>query len=153
MGIGTVTRYEKFPGISQEAAGFKWTDATAGAYMFGLVTSSYTPSVDHATAADFGANIITSGDGLPINCNSRVVNYTPADDKTWYSSASANFGNTVTITAKYLVCMMPVTAGTYANTAKLCWYVDLNVGAGLSYSRTAQSYIIDPPTNGWFSIP
>lgn len=151
MAVGALVRYEKFPGIMLENAGRKWAETTAGAFMFGLASSSYTPDTAHATAVEVTGFLL--GQAAPIVVANRSVVYTPANDKTWYASDPANFGATVTITAKYLLCLMPVTPGTYDTTAKLCWYMDLNVGAGLSLSSTNSDFIINMPANGWFSIP
>lgn len=152
MAFGALVRYNKFPGISQEDNQYEWADSSAGAYMFGLVGASYTPDAAHITAADLGANLITTGDGSPINVTGRAVVYT-SDGKCWFNSAAANFGSAVTITAKYIVCMMPVATGVHAGTSKLCWYMDMNVGAGLTVSSTSSTFVINPPANGWFSIP
>lgn len=150
MALGTVDNYNQMASILLANANRDWDNATAGSNMFVLATSSYTPSASHTTGADLGANVITSGDGAPINVTAPSV--TQVGSSAWLASGEANFGSAVTITAKYLICVQPVTAGTYASTAKLLWYVDLNVGAGLSLSSTSSEYRILQPTNGWIDF-
>jgi hypothetical protein len=150
MALGTVDNYNQMLDVLMSDVNRNWDDATAGSNMFVLATSAYTPVATHTTGADLGANVITSGDGAPINVPSPAVNQLVA--ATWLTSGNADFGSTVTITAKWLICVQPVTAGTYASTAKLLWYVDLNVGSGLSLSSTASEYRILVPTNGWLDI-
>jgi hypothetical protein len=150
MALGTVENYNQMVDVLMSDANRNWDDATAGSNMFVLVTASYTPATTHTTGADLGANVITTGDGSPINVPSPAVNQLVA--ATWLNSGAADFGSAVTITAKYLICVQPVTAGTYASTAKLLWYVDLNVGAGLSLSSTAAEFRILVPANGWLDI-
>jgi hypothetical protein len=151
MAVGTVTKYNQFLDVIMGTADRQWDDGTAGSCMFVLVTSGYTPVATHTTAADLGANVITSGNGAPINVPSPAVNNTSG--VTWLNSSNAAFGNPVTITAKYLVCIQPVTAATYATTAKLLWYVDLNTaGSGSSVSSTADVFTVNTPASGWISI-
>ena len=149
MSLGTVQKYNQFPDLVLRSANRQWDDPAAGSAMFILATSTYTPSPAHSTAADLGANVITTGNGSPINVATPVQ--TLLANVTWFSSGGANFGNPVTITAKYLVCVQPVVAGNYAATAKLLWYVDLSSGGG-SLVVSAGSFNILPPVNGWVDI-
>lgn len=149
MALGNVVSYNQFPGILVRDAEPQWDDAVVGTFMWGLVTASYVPSGNHTTAADLGANIITAGGGAPVNVTGRtVVDILP---DSYLQANNADFG-TITVTSKYLVCFRPITPGVYAATAKLCFYVDLNVGAGLSLSVTATPFIINQPTNGWIRL-
>ena len=151
MAVGSVTKYTQIFDLMLGDAFRQWDNATAGNIMFGLVTNGYTPSAAHTTAGDLSTNIITVGDGLPIAATSLAVNVNAG--VTWMTSADAAFGNPVSITAKYLVCMQPVTAGTYASTAKLLWYVDLDNSSGsASITSTASEFTVHVPTNGWISI-
>jgi hypothetical protein len=146
MTVGVITKYNQMAKILQEDANPDWDDSTAGAFMFILATSSYTPSVSHTTVNDIGANYIDSGDGAPINATTRDVIESSGD--VFLDSDDADFGSSVTITAKYLVCVMPVSAGTVASTSKLVWYVDLNTGGG-SIARTNSTFKVVAPVNGW----
>jgi len=151
MAVGAVTRYTQIFDILLGNANRQWDNAAAGNIMFGLVTNGYTPSAAHTTAGDLYTNIITGGDGSPINATTTPVNVNAG--VTWLTSGAAAFGNPVSITAKYLVCMQPVAAGTYASTAKLLWYVDLDTTSGSSsISSTASEFTVNTPTNGWLNL-
>lgn len=151
MAIGKALPYDQFGGLLVRAANPQWDDPQAGAYMFALATSSYAPAFAHTTAADLGVAVITTGDGAPIAATNRTVQ--DVLGKAYIRSNPANFGTTVTITAKYLLCLMPVTSNTYTTTAKLCWYVDLDdTSTNASLVVTASSFEVSQSTNGWISI-
>lgn len=151
MAVGTVTKYNQLLDVLMGDADRQWDDATAGSLMFVLVENGYTPDATHTTANDLGANVITAGDGAPINVGTPAVNNSTGT--TWLDSADAAFGNPVTITAKYLVCIQPATAATYATTAKLLWYVDLDTtSTSTSLSSTNSEFTVSAPANGWISI-
>jgi hypothetical protein len=150
MAVGTIVKYNGFEKNIGADAQRQWDDGSVGNIMFLLATVGYTPSAAHSTVADLGANYISSGDGAPINAGSPTIDNTSFAGSTYYSTLDANFGATVTITAKYLVAVMPVTAGTMASTAKLLFYVDLNTATtGSTVSSTAASFIVFRPTSGW----
>jgi hypothetical protein len=98
--------------------------------------------------------LITSGDGAPIAATGLAIDSTTTAGTTYFDSADAAFGNPVTITAKYLVAVMPETAGTFsATTSKLLFYVDLNTtSASSTVSSTADEFTVQAPANGWFKI-
>jgi hypothetical protein len=151
MAVGAVTKYTHLWDVLLGEANRQWDDATTGNIMFGLVTNGYTPSAAHTTAGDLSTNIITTGDGVPVNAASTAVNVSAG--YTWITSGDAVFGDPVSITAKYLVCMQPVVAGTYASTAKLLWYVDLDDTSGsTSITSTASEFTVHTPTNGWIRL-
>jgi hypothetical protein len=81
-----------------------------------------------------------------------AIDNTTTAGTTYYDSADANFGATVTITAKYLIAVQPVTAGTFsATTSKLLFYVDLDTSSGTAeVSSVASEFVIIAPANGWF---
>lgn len=150
MAVGTVTKYNGFEKQIGADANRQWDDATAGNIMFCLAGNGYTPAATHSTTADL-ADVITTGDGAPIAATGLAIDNTTTPGSTYYDSADANFGASVTITAKYLIAVMPVTAGTFdAATSKLLFYVDLDTtSSSTEVSSTASDFIVYAPTNGW----
>lgn len=151
MTVGTVTKYNSLEKTLFDTANRQWNDATAGNIMFCLCSSAYTPAASHSTTADL-TGLISAGDGAPIAATSLAINNTTTPSTTYYDSDDANFGATVTITAKYLVAVQPVTANTFSDsTGKLLFYVDLNTAGGsATASSTASDFLIYAPANGWF---
>jgi len=131
----------------------QWDDTTTGSLMFCLATEGYTPNAAHTTTNDLGANIVTD-DGAPIVVATPTIDAATTPGTTYYNSDSADFGTSVSITAKYLICVQPVTANTFSSTtSKLLWYVDLNTLNGTAtVSSTASEFKVDPATNGWFKM-
>jgi len=153
MAISAVTTYNQFEGLMLSTANRQWDDPTAGNIMYILASATYTPSVSDTTAAAIGANVIASGDGAPIAAASLAVDATTTPGSALLKSADAAFGAAVTITAKYLVAVQPVTPGTYASTAKLLWYVDLDdTSTASTVSSTTSTFSINQPAAGWVSI-
>jgi len=155
MAVGTVTKYNSLEKQISDTANRQWNDATAGNIMFMLVSAAYTPAETHSTTADVttaSGVMITAGDGAPLAATTLAIDNTTTPGTTFFGSADANFGAAVTITAKFLVAVQPVTAGTFsATTSKLLWYVDLNTAtAGSTVTSTASDFIVYKPTNGWF---
>jgi len=152
MALGTVTKYNSLEVAIGDTANRQWNDATAGNIMFCLVTNGYTPSATHSTTSSLGANVITTGDGSPIAATSLTLDNTTTPGRTYFNSANASFGSSVTITAKYLVAVQPVTAGTFsATTSTLLFYVDLDTTSGSSSATsTASNFTVYTPANGWF---
>lgn len=152
MALGTVTKYNSLEVAIGDTANRQWNDATAGNIMFCLVTNAYTPSATHSTTTSLGANVITSGDGTPIAATSLTLDNTTTPGRTYFNSGNASFGSSVTITAKYLVAVQPVTAGTFsATTSTLLFYVDLDTTSGSSSATsTASNFTVYTPANGWF---
>ena len=160
MAAGAVQLYNSaYDTIFQGTAGTidrVWDDATAGNIMWMLAASGYTPADTHATTTDVTNQVVT-GDAVPIDATNLLITQSTA---TTYFEAGANASAGVvsfaagaaTITAKYLICIMPVTASTFSGTTdELIFYVDLNDG-GSDLTSTAGDFIINMPTNGWFSI-
>lgn len=151
MALGTVTKYNQFEKLIGDTANRQWNDATAGNIMFCLAHAAYTPAATHTTTTDLGANVITAGDGAPIAATALAIDDTTTPGTTYYDSADANFGAAVTVSAKWLIAVQPVTANTFsATTSKLLWYVDLNNTSGSTEaSSTASDFIVYAPTGGW----
>jgi len=153
MAVGIVTKYNTLESVLFSASGRQWDDATVGSNMFILATSLYNPVASvHTTTADLGTTIITVGDGSPINVLNPLLDHTTVPGSTLFKSDSANFGAAVTITAKYLICVQPVVAGTFSGTTdKLLWYVDLDTTTTNSEkSSTAAEFLVNAPANGWY---
>ena len=154
MAVGTVTKYNQLESVLFSSAGNPWDDATPGNIMFVLAKYTYTPAATHTTMADVGTSgvdWIASGDGAPMNATTLALDDTTTPGTTYYASDDADFGTSVTITAKWLLAVQPVSAGTAASTSKLLWYVDLNdTSSTASASATATSFNVAMPTNGWF---
>jgi len=149
MAVGATQIYNAGHGLLLATTGVEWDAAAAGSYMFCLAKSTYTPADTHTTVADLGTSdvdYIETGDGAPINATTRAVNQSTAD--TFLDSDPADFGASVTVTAKYLVCVQPVVAGTFASTSKLLFYIDLSTGGG-SLSSVADAFKISPHVDGW----
>jgi len=151
MAIGTVTKYNGLEKQLFDAANRQWNDATAGNIQFCLCGNGYTPVATHSTTANL-TDLITSGDGAPIAATTLTIDDTTTPGTTYYNSDSANFGGSVTITAKYLIAVQPVSAGIFsASTSKLLFYVDLDTSSGSAeVSSSSSIFEINPATNGWF---
>lgn len=153
MAIGTVTKYNQLEKQIFADANRQWDDSGTGNIMFCLVSNGYTPSATHTTTADLGANLISTGDGATrVAATGLAIDNTTTVGTTYYDSADVTWGSSVTITAKYLVCVQPVTANTFdASTSKLLFYVDLdNASGSATVSSTASTFTVFAPTNGWF---
>jgi len=151
MSLGTVTKYNSLEKALFDTANRQWNDATAGNIMFCLCGNAYTPAATHDETADL-TDLITSGDGAPIAATTPAINNTTTPGTTYYDSDDANFGAAVTILAKYLIAVQPVTAGTFsATTGKLLFYVDLDTtSSSAEVSSTASDFVVYAPNNGWF---
>lgn len=152
MAIGTVTKYNQLESVLFAESGRQWDSASAGSAMFCLAGAAYTPSATHTTTANVGAALITSGDGAPINVANPTIDPATVPGTTYYDSDPADFGSPLTVDFKYLICVQPVTPGTFsATTSKLLWYVDMNtVNAAAVVSAVSGQVKIFPATNGWF---
>lgn len=152
MSLGAVTKYNQLESVLFATAGRQWDDSTTGSLMWCLADETYTPSAAHTTTNDIGAALKTSGDGAPINVTTPAIDKTTTAGTTYYNADAANFGTAVTVSEKYLICVQPVTAGTFsATTSKLLFYVDLNTASSSALAASiASDFRIDPPTNGWF---
>ena len=150
MAIGTVTKYDQFESIMAGESERQWEDATAGSCMFILVGNAYTPASTHTTTTNL-TDVITAGDGAPINVTTPTLDDTTTAGTTYWDSLAADFGADVTVTAKYLVCIQPVTAATYsATTSKVLWYVDLDdTTTSTEVSSIGAAFKVNPSANGW----
>jgi len=152
MPLGTVTKYNGMEKQLQADANRQWDDATAGSNMFIIADNTYTPDATHSTTFDL-TGVITAGDGAPINVTSPTIDDTTTPGTTYYDSGIADFGSTVTVTGKYLICIQPVVAGTFdVATSNLLWVVDLDTTNGTaSKVAVGSDFALTPPVNGWIA--
>ena len=153
MAVGNVILYDGATELFKSSSR-QWDDPATGNIMFILANHTYTPNISHATVANV-SYYIPSGDGAPINATSLAMNTQTGVNAgdIYCTSDAANFGSSVTITAKYLICVQPVTAGTLASTSKLIFYVDLDTtSSSTDVSTTAGQFTIIPSASGWFKI-
>lgn len=150
MAAGPVVKYNGLESELMEDAERQWDDATAGSLMFILADNTYTFDATDVLASDL-LGVITAGDGAPINLASPVIDKTTLPGSTFLQSADANFGASVTITAKFLICVKPVVAGTFDGASdKLLWCADLDTtSSSTSKSSTASDFSLTQPVNGW----
>lgn len=147
--IGTVAKFNGMEDTILGDADRQWDDATAGSLMFILVDNSYAFDATDVTAADL-TGVISAGDGAPINVTTPTIDKTTTPGSTYLDSNDADWGTPVTITAKWLICVQPVTAGTYASTAKLLWALDLDDTNGTASKVVAAGeFKYLAPVNGW----
>lgn len=153
MAIGQVTKYNNFQSNVMKSAERQWDDGVAGNVMFILATAAYTPLATHSTVNDLGANYISAGDGAPINATALDLDDTTTPGTVHFDSAAADYGTTVTVTAKYLIAIQPATPGSISTADELLFYVDLNTDSGAAVASSTDSiFKINPPANGWVSI-
>jgi len=151
MPFGTVTKYDTMESTLMGHASRQWDDSTAGSCMFILADNTYVIDTTDVTAADL-TGVITAGDGAPINVGSPALDSATTAGTTYIDSSSADFGAIVTITAKFLICIQPITAAIYATTASLLWVVDLDTtSSSTSKTTTTSSFAINTPANGWLA--
>lgn len=153
MPVGAVTKYNQLEKQLAADANRQWDDTTAGNIMFCLADQTYTPAATHTTTNDVGAALISTGDGATrIAATSLAIDNTTTAGTTYFDSADVTWGSSVTITAKYLICVQPVTANTFSGTTdKLLFYVDLDTTSTSStISSVASTFTVFAPTNGWF---
>jgi len=133
---------------------YPWDAPDAGAFMFVLASSAYTPVFTHNDMTDVTGEIV-AGDGAPIDVANRSITVSGSPTRTRYNSDDANFGTSVTVTAKYLLCVKPATPGSFVNdaTTELVWYVDLEVASPNpgDPASVSSDFRINQPTEGWFT--
>lgn len=152
MSVGQVQVYDQcFQRLTLDA-GTQWDVAGSTSFAFVLALSSYTPSDAHTTVADLGTagvDWINSGDGSPIAIPTRSI--TMLSGATRFLAGNANFGSSVTITAKYLIAVEGDAAGVLS-TDELLWYQDLSQEGGSAQS-SASDFVVQAPANSiWKQI-
>jgi len=152
MSIGAVTKFNQLESIILGDADRQWDDAAAGSCMFILADNTYAFDATDTTAADL-SGVISAGDGAPINVTTPTIDDATTAGSTYIDSDDADWGTPVTITAKWIICVQPVVAGTYASTAKLLWAFDLdNTSGSADRVVTADEFKYLVPVNGWIKF-
>jgi hypothetical protein len=125
-----------------------WDDALAN-FAFVLLDTLWTP--DDAIAT-YGAldNECTDVDYAPIPVTGRTV-VNGAGNACYLNSDDANFGNTVDIAARYLVCVAGDAAALVAGNPVI-FYVDLNTGGTTNIASVSGQFSQSPNVNGWINI-
>lgn len=149
MAIGPAVVYDQ--GIKRflDNATPDWDNGSAH-FTWALLDNSYTPSNAHSLWSDVSANQCASADYSPKAVTTRTL--TTSGGNTYADSDDANFGTTVTIAARYLVCVQTAAAATLAAGDKLMFYIDLNEGGSVNVSSSASTFNIQGPVNGWLRI-
>ena len=150
MAAGAVKKFNGLESELMEDAERQWDDATAGSMMFILADNTYVFDATHILASEL-VGVITAGDGAPINLTTPVIDKTTLPGTTFLQADDANFGAAVTITAKFLICVKPVVAGTFDGSSdKLMWCADLDdSSSSASKSSVASDFSLTQPVNGW----
>ena len=111
----------------------EWENSAAGKYMWVLATKDYTALKNDVGMDAVGADHISAGDGAPIAVTGKVVtkfgDALEADPKGAYLDCDdANFGTTVTVTAKWLLLVKVDTPNVVTTTSAdiIMLHIDLN---------------------------
>lgn len=127
------------------ALGNKEVDLDSDTFTALLCTSSYTPNrATHTVIGDI-TNELSGGDYARVDLSSVAKTLTGTALK--WTSATVDFGNPVTLTAKYLV----IFDNTHASEI-LVGYVDLNTGGGSVSSTTGPFTVAPDGTLGWLTF-
>lgn len=145
MAVGETQVYDEAVEFLMEDANGQWDSASD--YAFILLDTTHTPDDADNDYQDVSGDECSDGDYAPIACGTRAVNR--ATGTSYLDSADADFGDPVTIAARYLVCLQG-TFGSLQTTDKLMFYVDLT-GSG-NASSTTSAFQVQAPTNGWLSF-
>lgn len=130
------------------STGTQWD---AGPFAFALLSSAYTQDDADTEWGDVSANEITDTDYAQVAASS--LSLVQSGNKVQLSSGNASFGTSVTIEAKFLVCVAG-TAGALNSTDKIIYTVDLDTTtSGSTIAVTGGPFIIrQSQTTGWFEI-
>lgn len=151
MSVGQVQLYNQAFSLLAADANTQWDAAASTSFTFILAASTYTPADTHTTVANLGVadtDWIQTGDGAPIVVPTRSI--TSVSGATRFLAGNANFGSSVTVTAKYLVCIEGDT--TVTSTDNLLWYQDLSQEGGSASSSTSDFVVQAPANSIWFQI-
>ena len=149
MAVGQVQLYNQAFSTICASANTQWD--TASGFAFVLAKSTYTPLDTHTTLANVGTgdvDYIVTGDGAAILVPSlAIVN---SSGNTQFNAGNANFGASVTITAKYLLCVEG--DATLAGTDKLIFWQNLDTSGGSAVSSASDFVVQAPAGSTWFQI-
>jgi hypothetical protein len=152
MTVGVVQLYNQWGDVLAGDAFNQWDSGTATHFAFLLARSSYTPVRTHTTVADLGTagtNWINAGDGSPIQVPSRSIEN--VSGATQFRAGNANFGSSVTVSAKYLVCVAGNSASIGSGDRLIFWQ-DLRTEGGEATSSSSDFNVQAPANNIWWQI-
>lgn len=152
MSVGQVQLYNQCLQRLTLDAGTQWDAAASTSFAYVLAKSTYTPADTHTTVSDLGVadtDWIQTGDGNPIVVPTRSI--TESSGAIRFLAGNANYGSSVTITAKYLVCVEGDEAGIVSGD-NLLWYQDLSQEGGSAQSSASDFVVQAPSGNIWFQI-
>lgn len=120
-------------------------DSDGASYYWVLITASHTPNTaTDITLSNISANECADGDYVAKDATG--VSIAQTSGTVTFDIGDVDFGNTVTITAKYLYLVRGTVAGK-TGTDRLVGYVDLNSGGG-SVSSTSGNFDITINASG-----
>lgn len=141
MAAGSFTLY----GAAIEGIARGLVDLDGHSFKAALCASGYTPNVaTHAALADL-TNELSGGDYARVTLTGVSVARSGTTVK--FTSDPVDFGDDVTLTAKYLVLY----DDTHASDA-LLGYVDLNTGGGSASSTDGPFEVAPDAADGWFTM-
>lgn len=124
-------------------------DSDGASYYWCLITASHTPNTaTDITFSNISANECADGDYAKQDATG--VSIANSAGTTTFDIGDVDFGNTVTITAKYLYLVRGTVAGS-TGTDRLVGYVDLNSGGG-SVSSTNGNFDITINASGIITV-
>ena len=156
MTVGAVQLYNGTNAFLLQNANHAWDLANSGSgYMFLLARNTYTPADAHATVSQIGTagvDWINTGDGSALAVPTRSV--VASAGAAQLQAGDANFGASVTISAKYLVCVRSANVGAQpAGTDDLIFWVNLRTEDGAEVSSTASDFVVQAPAgNIWWAV-
>lgn len=109
-----------------------------------LALTGYTPATTHSTWNDVVASVCADGDYVAQNATTEST--ANASGTITVDIGDVDFGNTVTITAKYLI-LVQGTVAAVTTASRLVGYCDLDTGGG-SPASTAGNYDITINASG-----
>lgn len=149
MAVGAVQVYNAGLAKLLNDAEAQWDSSST--FQFALALTGYTPADTHTTWADVSTYVCADGDYGAQLVTTRAVG--DSGNPVYATSDDAVFGPSVSISARYLICLQTASAveGTIAGTDKLVFYQDLNTGGG-NIASINSNFTVNMPTNGWMSF-
>ena len=124
MTVGAVKLYDEGLELLTKDTGHNWDGSST--FQFALMVDAHTFDRTHVTWTTILANVhgATGGYDEIVVANAAVANTTGS---IWFNSDDANFGTSVSISARWLVCVRTASAvaGTLVGTDELIFCVDL----------------------------
>lgn len=124
-------------------------DSDGASYYWVLILAAHTPNTaTDITYSNISTNVCADGDYAAQDATG--VSIANSGGTTTFDIGDVDFGNTVTITAKYLYLVRGTVAGS-SGTDRLVGYVDLNSGGG-SVSSTNGNFDITINASGIVTV-